>query len=139
MPLLADGGGSNGSRGRRWKYELYMLSNETGVSIRLCHYPPGTSGRNKIERRLFPFISMNWRWAPLTDCQTIVDLIRNARTRTGLSARRELYADKYGLGVHIADEQMPTIKLRGDKFHKDWNYTLQLSLRNMQRLFLRES
>jgi hypothetical protein len=87
MLILADGGGSKGSRRKQWKYELHRLSNEIGIPIRVCHYPPGTSKWNKIERCLFPFISMNWRGAPLIDYQTIVDLIRNTRTRTGLSVR----------------------------------------------------
>jgi hypothetical protein len=131
MLLLADGGGSNGSRRRQWKYELHRLSNEIGIPIRVCHYPPGTSKWNKIEHCLFPFISMNWRGVPLTDYQTVVDLIRNTRTRTGLSVRCQLDTNKYDLGVHITDEQMLEIKLHGDKFHKDWNYTLQPSVCNM--------
>jgi hypothetical protein len=129
--ILADGGGSNGSRRRQWKYELHRLSNEIGIPIRVCHYPPGTSKWNKIEHCLFPFISMNWRGVPLTDYQTIVDLIRNTRTRTGLSVQCQLDTNKYDLGVHITDEQMSEIKLRGYKFHKDWNYTLQPSACNM--------
>jgi hypothetical protein len=129
--LLADGGGSNGSRRRQWKYELHRLSNEIGIPIRVCHYPPGTSKWNKIEHCLFPFISMNWRGVPLTDYQTIVDSIRNTKTRAGLSVRCQLDTNKYDLGVHITDEQMLEIKLQGDKFHKDWNYILQPSVRNM--------
>jgi hypothetical protein len=129
--LLADGGGSNGSRRRQWKYELHGLSNEIGLPIRVCHYPPGTSKWNKIEHCLFPFISMNWRGVPLTDYQTVVDLIRNTRTRTGLSVQCQLDTNKYDLGVRITDEQMSEIKLRGYKFHKEWNYTLQPSVSNM--------
>jgi hypothetical protein len=129
--ILADGGGSNGSRRRQWKYELHGLSNEIGIPIRVCHYPPGTSKWNKIEHCLFPFISMNWRGVPLIDYQTVVDLIRNTRTRTGLSVQCQLDINKYDLGVRITDEQMSEIKLREDKFHKDWNYTLQPSVRNM--------
>jgi hypothetical protein len=109
--ILADGGGSNGSRRREWKYELHRLSDEIGIPIRVCHYPPGTSKWNKIEHCLFPFISMNWRGAPLTDYQTIVDLIRNTRTRTGLSVQCQLDTNEYELGVHITDEQMSEIKL----------------------------
>jgi hypothetical protein len=129
--ILADGGGSNGSRRRQWKYELHRLSNEIGIPIRVCHYPPGTSKWNKIEHCLFPFISMNWRGVPLTDYQTMVDLIKNTRTRTGLSVQCQLDTNKYELGVRITDEQMLEIKLRGDKFHKDWNYTLHPLVRNM--------
>jgi hypothetical protein len=129
--LLADGGGSNGSRRRQWKYELHVLSNEIGIPIRVCHYPPGTSTWNKIEHCLFSFISMNWRGVPLTDYQTIVDLIRNTKTRTGLTVRCQLDTNKYDPGVPITDEQMSEIKLQGYKFHKDWNYTLQPSVRNM--------
>jgi hypothetical protein len=131
MLRLADGGGSNGSRRRQWKYELHRLSNEIGIPIRVCHYPPGTSKWNKIERCLFPFISMNWRGVPLTDYQTMVDLIRNTKTRTGLSVQCRLDTNTYDLGVRITDEQILEIKLRRDKFHKDWNYTLQPSLNNM--------
>jgi hypothetical protein len=129
--ILADGGGSNGSRRRQWKYELHRLSGEIGVPIRVCHYPPGTSKWNKIEHCVFSFISMNWRGVPLTDYQTVVDLIRNTKTRTGLSVQCQLDTNKYDLGVHITDEQMSEIKLRGFKFHKDWNYTLHPSVRNM--------
>jgi hypothetical protein len=129
IQLPADGGGSNGSRRRQWKYELHKLSNETGIPIRVCHYPPGTGKWNKIEYRLFPFISMNWRRVPLTGYQTLVDLIRNTKTRTGLSGRCRLDMNKYDSGVRITDEQMSEIKLRRDRFHKDWNYTLQPSVR----------
>ena len=129
--ILADGGGSNGSRRRQWKYELYGLSKEIGIPIRVCHYPPGTSKWNKIEHCLFPFISMNCRGVPLTDYQTIVDLISNTKTRTGLSVKCQLDTNKYDLGVRISDEQMLEIKLRGNKFHKDWNYTLKSPVNNM--------
>jgi hypothetical protein len=129
--LLADGGGSNGSRRRQWKYELYGLSKEIGIPIRVCHYPPGTSKWNKIEHRLFPFISMNWRGVPLTDYQTVVGLISNTKTRTGLSVKCLLDTNKYELGVRISDEQMNEIKLLGDKFHKDWHYTLKPTTNNM--------
>jgi hypothetical protein len=111
--IRADGGGSNGSRRKQWKYELHRLSNEIGIPIRVCHYPPGTSKWNKIEDGLFSFISMNRRGVPLTDYQTIVDLIRNTRTRKGLSVQCQLDSNKYDLGVQITDEQMLQIKLRG--------------------------
>ena len=124
LQILADGGGSNGSRRRQWKYELNNLSKEIGIPIRVCHYPPGTSKWNKIEHCLFPFISMNWRGVPLTDYQIVVDLISNTKTRTGLSVKCQLDTNKYELGVRISDEQMREIKLKGNKFHKDWNYTL---------------
>jgi hypothetical protein len=129
IQLPADGGGSNGSRRRQWKYELHKLSNETGIPIRVCHYPPGTGKWNKIEHCLFPFISMNRRGFPLTGYQTLVDLIRNTKTRTGLSVQCRLDMNRYDLGVRITDEQMSEIKLRRDRFHKDWNYTLQPSVR----------
>jgi hypothetical protein len=131
LQILADGGGSNGSSRRQWKYELYGLSKEIGIPIKVCHYPPGTSKWNKIEHCLFPFISMNWRGVPLTDYQTVVDLIRNTRTRAGLSVKCLLDTNKYELGVRISDEQMREIKLLGNKFHKDWNYTLKPSINNM--------
>jgi hypothetical protein len=123
--LLADGGGSNGSRRRQWKYELYGLSKEIGIPITVCHYPPGTSKWNKIEHRLFPFISMNWRGVPLTDYQIVVDLINNSKTREGLSVKCVLDMNKYEVGVRISDKQMREIKLLGGRFHKDWNYTLK--------------
>jgi hypothetical protein len=129
--LLADGGGSNGSRRRQWKYELYGLSKEIGIPIKVCHYPPGTSKWNKIEHGLFSFISMNWRGVPLTDYQTIVELISNTKTRNGLRVKYLLDTNKYDVGVRISDEQMHEIKLQGDKFHKDWNYTLKPSVNNM--------
>jgi hypothetical protein len=107
--IPADGGGSSGSRRRQWKYELHKLSNETGIPVRVCHYPPGTGKRNKIEHCLFPFISMNWKGVPLTGYQTMVDLIRNTKTRTGLSVRCRLDTNKCDLGVRITDEQMTEI------------------------------
>jgi hypothetical protein len=94
------------------------------MPIKVCHYPHGTSKRNKIERRLFPFISMNWRGVPLTDYQTIVELIRNTKTGTGLSVSCLLDTNKYEPGVRISDKHMLEIKLLGCGFHKDWNYTL---------------
>jgi hypothetical protein len=124
LQILADGGGSNGSRRRQWKYELYGLSKEIGIPIKACHYPPGTSKWNKIEHCLFPFVSMNWRGVPLTDYQTVVDLISNTTTREGLSVTCVLDTNNYELGVRISDEQMREIKFLGDKFHKNWNYTL---------------
>jgi hypothetical protein len=129
LQILADGGGSNSSRGRQWKYELYGLSKEPGIPIRVCHYPPGTSKWNKIEHCLFPFISMNWRGVPLTDYQTIVDLIRNTKTRAGLSVKCLLDTNKYESGVRISDEQTREIELRGNKFHREWNYTLESTVK----------
>jgi hypothetical protein len=131
LQILADGGCSKGSRRRQWKYALYGLSKEIGIPIRVYHYPPGSSTRNKIEHALFLFISMNLRGVPLTEYQTIVDLINNTKTRTGLSVKCLLDTDKYELGVRISDEQMLEIKLRGDKFHKDWNYTLKPLVNNI--------
>jgi hypothetical protein len=113
MLILADGVGSNGSRRRQWKYEPHRLSNEIGIPIRVCRYPLRTSKWNKIEHCLFPFISMNWRGVPLTDYQTIVDLIRKTRTRTGHSVRGQLDTNKYDLGVQITDEHVLQIKLLG--------------------------
>jgi hypothetical protein len=101
LQILADGGGSKGSRRRQWKYELNNLSKELGIPIRVCHYPPGTSKWNKIEHCLFPFISMNWSGVPLTDYQTVVDLISNTTTREGLSVKCQLDTNKYELGVRI--------------------------------------
>jgi transposase len=123
--IMADSGGSNGSRVRLWKWELYKLACETGLTIHVCHLPPGTSKWNKIEHRLFSFISQNWRGQPLLTHATIVNLIANTRTTTGLKVRCVLDRKRYPKGIVITDEQMAKIRLTPDAFHGDWNYTLQ--------------
>jgi len=123
--ITADGGGSNGSRLRLWKLELQMLADETGFSISVCHFPPGTSKWNKIEHRLFSFISSNWRGEPLRDYETIVKLISRTATAKGLKVTCRLDRRKYPTGRKVTDEEMKSIHLKRHKFHGDWNYTIQ--------------
>lgn len=122
--ITADAGGSNGSRLRLWKVELQKLANETGMRIAVCHFPPGTSKWNKIEHRLFSYISQNWRGKPLTSFQTIVSLIAATTTATGLKVHAELDAGAYQAGIKISDQELENVKLRRDKFHGDWNYEI---------------
>jgi hypothetical protein len=122
--ITADAGGSNGSRPRLWKWELQRLADRTGLSIGVCHFPPGTSKWNKIEHRLFSFISQNWRGRPLTSLAVIVSLISSTRTKSGLSVRCELDPGRYPKGRKITDAQMATLNLTPAKFHGDWNYTI---------------
>jgi hypothetical protein len=123
--LVADSGGSNGSRLRLWKWELQRLADATQLTIHVSHLPPGTSKWNKIEHRLFSFISQNWRGRPLLTHATIVQLISHTRTSTGLIVRCMLDRRRYPKEVKITDDQMATIRLRPDSFHGDWNYSLQ--------------
>jgi hypothetical protein len=123
--MTADAGGSNGARLRLWKWELQRLADETGLAISVCHFPPGTSKWNKIEHRLFSFITQNWRGKPLTSLAVIVNLIAATQTRTGLRVHAELDKRKYPKGREVSDEEMATLKLRPDAFHGDWNYTIK--------------
>jgi transposase len=125
LTITADGGGSNGSRVRLWKHELQRLADELGIAISVHHFPPGTSKWNKIEHRLFSFISMNWRAKPLVSYRVIVDLISATTTETGLSVRCQLDTDTYPKGVAVSEQQMATINLQRDQFHGDWNYTIR--------------
>lgn len=122
--VCADGGGSNGYRTRLWKSELAALAAETGLTITVCHLPPGTSKWNKIEHRLFSHISMNWRGRPLTSHETVVQLIAATTSRSGLTVQAELDQGTYPKGVKITDEQMRALPLRRHEFHGEWNYTL---------------
>ena len=123
--ITADAGGSNGARLRLWKWELQHLADDAGIPISVCHFPPGTSKWNKIEHRLFSFISRNWRGEPLVSYETIVKLIAATRTQTGLRVICKLDKRKYRLGRKITDEQMAQIRLTRDVFHGDWNYTIR--------------
>jgi transposase len=123
--ITADAGGSNGSRLRLWKMELQKLADETGLRIVVCHFPPGTSKWNKIEHRLFSYISQNWRGKPLRSFQTIVNLIAATTTATGLEVQAELNEEFYQAGIKVSDQDMAQIKIRRDKFHGDWNYEIQ--------------
>jgi Rhodopirellula transposase DDE domain len=122
--ITADGGGSNGSRVRLWRLELQRLADETGLSIRVCHFPPGTSKWNKIEHRLFSFLSMNWCGQPLIGHEVMINLIANTRTRTGLQVHAELDAAPYPKGLKVSDAEFDAINLARDTFHGDWNYTI---------------
>jgi hypothetical protein len=122
--ICADAGGSNGNRLRAWKIHLQALADETAIPISVCHYPPGTSKWNKIEHRLFSFISMNWRGKPLVSYETVVALIGGTRTRSGLQVKALLDTRDYEAGVQISTQQMQELNLRGHTFHPDWNYTL---------------
>jgi transposase len=122
--ITADSGGSNGARVRLWKMELQKLAAETGLEISVCHLPPGTSKWNKIEHRLFSFISQNWRGKPLVSHQVIVNLIAATTTKMGLRVRAEIDPGKYPKGVKISDKQVATIRLERDLFHGEWNYTI---------------
>ena len=125
LVITADGGGSNGSRLRLWKLELQELANEAQLAISVCHFPPGTSKWNKIEHRLFSFISSNWRGEPLRDYETIVKLIANTTTAKGLRVICRLDRRKYPAGRRVSDEEMKTVNLERDKFHGDWNYVIR--------------
>ena len=123
--ITADGGGSNGYRLRSWKVELQKLADATGLSILVCHFPPGTSKWNKVEHRLFSFISSNWRGEPLRDYETIVHLISRTTTAMGLKVTCRLDRRKYPIGRKVTDEEMKRVNLERHKFHGDWNYTIR--------------
>lgn len=122
--ITADGGGSNGYRLRLWKLELQRLADQTALSIRVCHFPPGTSKWNKVEHRLFSFISSNWRGEPLRDYETIVRLIAGTTTAKGLTVTCRLDRRKYPAGRKISDEEMAAIHITPLPFHGEWNYTI---------------
>jgi len=122
--ITADGGGSNGYRVRLWKVALQKLSNETGLIVRVCHFPPGTSKWNKIEHRMFSHISMNWRGKPLISHEVIVNLIGNTRTNEGLMIKAELDTESYPKGVKVSDEELSKLNLTKADFHGEWNYSI---------------
>ena len=123
--ITADAGGSNGYRARAWKAELQKLADDLALKIRVSHFPPGTSKWNKIEHRLFCHITQNWRGRPLRTFETVVQLIGNTRTATGLSVRAKLDKRKYPTGVTISKAEMKKLSLHKNEFHGDWNYELQ--------------
>lgn len=125
LTITADGGGSNGHRVRLWKLELSQLAKEIGMDIHVHHFPPGTSKWNKIEHRLFSFITMNWRGRPLTSHEVIVNLIANTKTRSGLTVQAGLDSTDYPKGLVISDAQMAEIKIDRNEFHGDWNYCIR--------------
>ena len=122
--ITADGGGSNGSRRRLWKTELQKFANETGLSITVCHFPPGTSKWNKIEHRLFSHITMNWQGKPLVSYETIVSLIGATKTRKGLKVKAVLDKTQYEKGIKVSDEQFDGVNIFRHAFHGEWNYTI---------------
>ena len=124
LTITADGGGSNGSRVRLFKIELQKLAWETGLTIRVCHFPPGTSKWNKIEHRLFCHITQTWRGKPLVSRETVVELIASTTTRTGLTVRCALDTRDYPRGIKVSDEEMDALNIQGDAFHPEWNYTI---------------
>lgn len=123
--ITADGGGSNGYRLRQWKMELQKLADDTKLSIMVCHFPPGTSKWNKVEHRLFSFISTNWRGEPLRDYETVVRLIAGTTTAKGLKVTCRLDRRQYPVGRKVSDEQFATINLSPNAFHGEWNYVIR--------------
>jgi hypothetical protein len=122
--LCADGGGSNGSRNRAWKYHLQEFADQSGLAITVCHYPPGTSKWNKIKHRMFSFISLNWQGKPLVSYETVINLIGATRTATGLRVKAKLDTRLYEAGVKITDEEMKQLNLRTHRTNPEWNYTI---------------
>ncbi len=123
--ISADGGGSNGSRVRLWKWELQQMADETGLAITVCHLPPGTSKWNKIEHRLFAWISQNWRGKPSKGYAVILKLIAATTTEAGLTVQCQLDTNRYPAGRKVSDEEMATLSILPDTFHGEWNYIIQ--------------
>ena len=122
--ITADGGGSNGSRVRLWKFELQKLADQTGLILQVCHYPPGTSKWNKIEHRMFCHITQTWRGKPLVSRLAVVDLIAATTTKTGLTVRCELDENSYPKAIRVTDAEMATLNIETDEWHPEWNYTI---------------
>lgn len=123
--ITSDGGGSNGVRNRLWKKELQQLAKETGLSITVNHLPPATSKWNKIEHRLFSYISINWRGKPLTSLETIIELISHTTTKEGLTVAAVIDKNIYPTGVKVSDDEMERLNIVRDEFHGEWNYTIK--------------
>jgi transposase len=122
--IMADGGGSNGSRSRLWKVALQELANQLGIPIHVCHFPPGTSKWNKIEHRMFCHITQNWRGRPLVSHDVIINLIANTATTEGLKIKAELDSGTYPLGIKVTDEELAAVNLKPAPFHGEWNYRI---------------
>ena len=122
--ITADAGGSNGYKVRAWKTGIGALAARTGLTITVCHFPPGTSKWNKVEHRLFSAITSNWRGRPLTSHEVVVQLIAATTTRTGLTVRAELDEGCYPTGIKTTDAQLAAVPLTGHRFHPEWNYTI---------------
>src|SRR5678816_3761008 len=125
LMITADGGGSNGYRVRLWKVELQKLADELKLPITVCHLPPGTSKWNKIEHRLFSFISINWRGRPLRTYETVINLISNTTNRGGLVVRARLDRRNYPIGKTVSAKELRELNIERDEFHGDWNYTIK--------------
>jgi hypothetical protein len=124
LMITADCGGSNGNRNKLWKVELQKLADELKMTLNVRHFPPGTSKRNKIEHRLFSFISRNWRGRPLLTRATVVNLIANTKTDTGLTVRAELDRNHYETGRRVSDAELAAVNLIKESFHGEWNYAI---------------
>ena len=124
MVVFSDTSGSNGYRLKAWKVEIARLAEETGLDITVCHYPPGTSKWNKIEHRMFSFITMNWRGKPLTSLRTIIELISATSTQTGLSIQADYDPNWYATGIKITNAELAAVPLDPHDFHGEWNYTI---------------
>jgi len=122
--IIADGGGSNGHRIRLWKREIQKLSNELGISVHVCHFPPGTSKWNKIEHQMFSFISRNWRGRPLESVGMIINLIANTTPQTGLQIKADIDCNEYEKGIKVSDDEMEKLHIDRDDFHGEWNYKI---------------
>jgi Rhodopirellula transposase DDE domain len=122
--ICADGGGSNGSRLRAWKFQIQKFADDISIPITVCHYAPGTSKWNKIEHRLFSFISMSWKGQPLRSYASMINLIRATRTRTGLSVKAVLDTNQYATGIKVSKEQFRDVNIERHRIHPDWNYTI---------------
>jgi hypothetical protein len=122
--IMADAGGSNGSRSRLWKVAIQRLANTTGLRICVCHFPPGTSKWNKIEHRMFSFITQNWRGRPLVSYETIINLIGGTTTEAGLRIKAKLNQGKYPIGIRVADEELAKVNLKPARFRGEWNYAV---------------
>lgn len=128
LTITADSGGSNSPRTRLWRVELQRLADETGLEIRVCHFPPGTSKWNKIEHRMFSFVSLNWRGKPLESLEVIINLIAATTTTTGLKIYARLDDREYPKGVEVTDEQLAAVNITRHPFHGEWNYTVTPAL-----------
>jgi hypothetical protein len=124
LMITADGGGSNNYRSRLWKVALQNLANDLDFKLRVCHFPPGTSKWNKIEHRLFSYITSNWRGQPLVNLQTVVNLIASTTTKTGLLVQADVDTNVYETGIKVSDEEMAKLRIRPSEFHGEWNYTI---------------
>ena len=124
LMICADGGGSNGSRNRGWKIHLQAPVNQIGIPITVCHYPPGTSKWNRIEHRMFSFISMNWKGKPLVSYETVVKLIGSTKTRNGLTVTARMDDKEYATGIKHSDEEMAKLRIETHTLHPKWNYTI---------------